>query len=125
MNGLSLKARRGDAYLSLAELLVVLGRPLLRLHWKARIEDAAPDDAAKRLKAVSEDDWLGTFDLLHLVTPDVRIAHGEVTGYDARGERILTVRAVDSAWWDVETDDPDILQTIAELYPDAVKLSTM
>jgi hypothetical protein len=126
MNGLSLKAQRGDAYLSLAELLFVLGRPLLKLHWKARIGEAAgPEATTARLESVSADEWLGIFDLLHLLTPDVRIVAGEVTGYDAQGERILNVRAVDGSWWDVETDDPDILQTLSELYPDAMKLSTM
>jgi len=126
MSGISLKAQRGDAYLSLAELLFVLGRPLLKLHWKARVSKVAgPEEVAARLTSVAEEDWLGTFDLLHLVTPDVRIVDGEVTGYDAQGERILNVRAVDSSWWDVETDDPEILQTLSEVYPDGMKLSTM
>ena len=126
MSGISLKAQRGDAYLSLAELLFVLGRPLLKLHWKTRVSKVAgPEEVAARLTSVAEEDWLGTFDLLHLVTPDVRIVDGEVTGYDAQGERILNVRAVDSSWWDVETDDPEILQTLSEVYPDGMKLSTM
>jgi hypothetical protein len=126
MTGISLKAHRGDAYLSLAELLFVLGRPLLKLHWKARISEASgPEEVTARLTSVAEEEWLGLFELLHLVTPDVRIAHGEVTGYDANGERILTVRAVDSSWWDIETEDPDLLETLSEVYPDAMKLSTM
>lgn len=126
MSGISLKAQRGDAYLSLAELLFVLGRPLLRLHWKARVSEVSgPEEITSRLTSVAEEEWLGTFDLLHLVTPDVRVVHGEVTGYDANGERILTVRAVDSSWWDIETEDPEILETISEVYPDALKLSTM
>jgi hypothetical protein len=126
MSGISLKAKRGDAYLSLAELLFVLGRPLLKLHWKARIGKAAgPEETTARLESISEEEWLGTFELLHLVTPDIQIVNGEVTGYDVNGERILNVRAVDSSWWDVETEDPEILQTLSEVYPDAMKLSTM
>jgi hypothetical protein len=126
MTGISLKAHRGGTYLSLAELLFVLGRPLLGLHWKARVSEASgPEAVTARLTSVAEEEWLGLFDLLPLVTPDVRIAAGEVTGYDANGERILTVRAVDSSWWDIETEDPDLLETLSEVYPDAMKLSTM
>ena len=126
MSGISLRAHRGDAYLSLAELLFVLGRPILKLHWKARISEVSGSEEIKaRLTSVAEEEWLGIFELLHLVTPDVQIVAGEVTGYDASGERILNVRAVDSSWWDIETEDPDILDTISEVYPDAMKLSTM
>jgi len=58
--------------------------------------------------------------LLELVHPDVQVVDGEVSAYNPRGTQVLTVRAVDSTWWDIEAAEPALLNKVLLQFPDAM-----
>jgi hypothetical protein len=124
MNGISLKAWHNATYVSLAELLIVIGRFVLRLRWKLHLQEVSPGPGSVVLESLWPNRELDTFELLHVVTPSVQIIDGEILGYDSQGKLALTLRAVDSSSWDIETDNQQILRLILEMYPDAVSLSS-
>ncbi len=120
MNRLSLKAWRGNTYLSLAELLLVIGNRILGLKWKLQIREIAPGPGASALESARPEQLIDTLELLHLVSPCIQLIDGEISGYDTDGNLVLRLRAVDSTWWDIETDNTQILGTIKETFSDAI-----
>ena len=122
MNGFSIEAWRGGRYLSLADLLSVLGPQVRPLKWRLRTSEVAPSPGAPLVESLGADQLVDTQDILKLFPPSVQIVDGEICGHGASGELVLRIRAVDSTWWDIETDDSQLLRAIAEAFPDAIKL---
>jgi hypothetical protein len=61
--------------------------------------------------------------LIDLARQGVQIIDGEPIAYRGGEEvRWLVIRAVDSTWWDVETDDEEVLTRIQAAFPAAMKL---
>ena len=114
----SMLAWIGDHYISLAEILLCLGKSLADLQWYVKITEIAPEPGAEQLEALSPTTALSIFELLHLVTPGIQIIDGEITATDQSGKQQLLLRAVDSSSWDVETDLEQIVRTLEDSYPE-------
>jgi len=124
MKGLTFKAWREDHYVSLSELLLVLGRDILEFNWRLQLDELAPHPMAKVLEEVAPEKLFETLDLLRLVTPDVQIVDGAVRGYIGASDPspVVVIRAVDSTSWDVESENSEIIAAIKRAYPDAAEL---
>jgi len=62
-------------------------------------------------------------ELLAITESDVQLIEGELHGFEDVPERPwVVVRAVDGAWWDVESTDPRVLYLVKERFPDASEL---
>jgi hypothetical protein len=110
----SMSAWRDDHYISLAEILLCIGKSLTDLQWYVKIHEVAPE----QLEALSPAVPLSIFQLLHLVTPGIQIIDGEITAKDESGKQQLLLRAVDSSSWDVETDLEHIVRALEDSYPE-------
>ena len=121
MKGLTISAWRDGQYVSLAELLLVLGRLVLKLEWRVRLVEVAPGPWAAQLEDLSPEDTLNTFQLLHRATPDVQIIDGEIVGFEAQNALIpvLLFRAVDSTSWDIEVEKEEVIAMLRVAYPEA------
>jgi hypothetical protein len=114
----SLPAWIGDHYISLAEILLCIGKSLTDLQWYLKITEVAPEPGAEQLEALSPAAALSIFELMHLVTPGIQIIDGEITAKDESGKQLLLLRAVDSSSWDVETDLEHVVRTLEDSYPE-------
>jgi hypothetical protein len=120
MKRVTFKAWHGDHYLSLWDILTELRDVVENLQWRVRIDETAPSPQAERLEAIDHDAWLDTAGLLGIATRDVQVIDGEASGYKTAqsGSPYLTIRAVDSTWWDVESDDEGVTRTVMSRFPD-------
>jgi hypothetical protein len=121
--GISIKAWSESADVSLAEILLTMKDRISGLKWSLQIEDTEIGPAASSLNSISPEQRISTRELLNAVSPNVQIIDGTIDGYDMENRLILRLRAVDSTWWDLETEDKEILQIIAKKFPDALKYS--
>lgn len=124
MRGLTFPAWIGEHYVSLAELLLTLGRSILSCSWEARVDEIAPHPRANRIEAIVPSQRIGTMELLHLVTPDVQVIDGELRCLRDAGdhEPWISIRAVDSTSWDVESSNEEILEIIRNAFPAAEQI---
>lgn len=114
----SMSAWRNAHYISLAEILLCIGKSLTGLQWYVKSTEVAPEPGAEQLEALSPAAALSIFQLLHLVTPGIQIIDGEITAKDESGKQQLLLRAVDSSSWDVETDLEHVVRTLEDSYPE-------
>ncbi len=121
MTRLSIPAWRNGSYVSLAELLLVLGRFVHGFQWRLCVYEAAPGPGASTLETWDPQVSLSTYGLLHLLTPDVQLIDGYVSTIETRpgGQPLVTLRAIDSSSWDIETWDPGIAEAITDQYAEA------
>lgn len=117
---LSMPAWKDDRYISLAEILLNIGRSLINMQWYVHIDEAAPEPGAEQLEALSSKTPISIFELLHLVTPSIQIIDGEITAKDETKTETpyLLLRAVDSTSWDIETNLDYIVLELKALYPE-------
>ena len=121
--GLSFAAWRDGDYVTLADLLRLLGETIRNYTWKAKIEEVAPHPKAEAFEAMLRNYALNTAELLAVADWDVQIIDGEVIGYaDPEQTAAITIRAVDSTSWDILSPDPSILSTFANAYADALPI---
>jgi hypothetical protein len=118
MTAVSFHAWRGDRYIDAASVLDALGPPAHGLVWRVAVDEMAPGD--ERLLAASPP--LPTAALRALVGPEVQIIDGALVGFDGDAQRVL-VRAVDSSWWDVESEDEELIARIRAAFPDAIEFA--
>jgi hypothetical protein len=117
---MTFKAWRADRYVSLWDILTALGGSVQQLLWRIRIDEAAPGPDSDQLATLSPDAWVDTPWLLRATAHDVQLIDGQVLGYRGRGSDVpcITIRAVDSTWWDVESEDHAIIEVIMTQFPD-------
>lgn len=117
---LTFSAWPDDRYIGLRDILTALEDVVADLHWRVRIDEVAPGPGPSRLKDVGPDAWLDTPGLIEAVADDVQIIDGQVFGYRSRdaASASLTIRAVDSTWWDVESADDDVAEAVVNRLPD-------
>ena len=117
---LSMPAWKDDRYISLAEILLNIGKSLINMQWYAHIDEVAPEPGADKLEALSPMTPINIFELLHLVTPNIQIIDGEIIAKDETktGNPYLLLRAVDSTSWDIETNLDHIALELKALYPE-------
>ena len=123
---LSIPAWRNSHYISLAEILLNIGKSLINMQWFVRIDEAAPEPGAEQLEALLPTTPLSIFELLHLVTPSIQIIDGEITAKDETKTEnpYLVIRAVDSTSWDIETNLDHIAHELKQPYPELTIFTT-
>lgn len=106
--------RDGD-YVGLAEILVCLGRAALDLEWACQVDEAAPEPGNDELEKLSPEVRVPTLNLLSLVAPDHQVIDGRFDGYSrASGEMVVSILAIDSTFWVLESREPSILTPFSE-----------
>lgn len=115
---LTIRAWRQGHYVGLAELLLVLGRFVYDQSWTMRVVEVAPGPGESFFDAWDPATVVSTYELLHLVTPAVQLIDGSVSSVscDSEGEPWLTLRAVDSTTWDIETRDLGVIRAATSHY---------
>ena len=120
---LTFPAWNNERYLSLAELLLLIGRFFINCEWYLRVEEVAPEPGAELLEKIDPKEPIDIFTLLHLVTPEIQIVDGTVVAVELGSHEIsLVLRAIDSTSWEIESEKKDIEAIIREKYPDAQQL---
>src|SRR5258708_5728366 len=124
MKGVTLRAWHGDRYLGLRDVLAALGDRTENLQWRLHLEEIAPGPHSPRLEAMNPDAWLDTPTLLGIAEHDVQIIDGELSGYrpGQHDAPYVTIRAADSTWWDVESDDDDLTALVRHRLPDVEEM---
>src|SRR5262252_7321620 len=116
---MTFRAWQGDRYVSLWDILTALGGLVDHLRWRIRIDEAAPGPDSDQLVALSTYPWSDTPQLLRAAYHDVQVIGGQVVGYKQQQSEppYVTIRAVDSTWWDVESEDDEIADLIMNRFP--------
>ncbi|MDB6095145.1 MAG: hypothetical protein JWM32_2707 [Verrucomicrobia bacterium] len=117
---ISFKAWRGDRYLGLAEILIVIGCSILDLKWTLNLVEVAIGADAEALNSLNGRRGVGTLELLHLATPDVQIVDGTAEGYNPNNSLRIKVTAIDSSCWDVESEDAEIVGALRGRFKDLI-----
>jgi hypothetical protein len=119
MTSVTFRSWQDDRYLSLWEILSALGSLIENLQWQVQIEELAPGPGESRLETMVADTTLDTRELLDASRGDVQIIDGLLSGFKADEARFpyLTIRAVDSTWWDVDADDEAVIRTLRAHFP--------
>ncbi|WP_459804352.1 hypothetical protein [Herbidospora sp. RD11066] len=77
----------------------------------------------REITEAAESFLIRTEQLVAMFGDDAQLIDGELTAHDADGSAVdLTIRALDSTWWDVETTMQEVLDEVSRLYPDAEAL---
>ncbi|MFD5466395.1 hypothetical protein ACFWIQ_26715 [Kitasatospora sp. NPDC127059] len=119
MQGISFKAWRGPHYVTVAELLPLLGDSARGLRWRVECEERW--DLAAELERRSAGEGMDTPTLLALVGPAVQLVDAEATGY-ADGEPVVVLTEFDSTLWEIRVADERLLDRFSDRYPDAAPL---
>jgi hypothetical protein len=118
--GITFHAWTDEHYGTTAEVLGALGERLEHLRWRLEIDEANTDEP-ERFDQQKERETAQLIEFLD----DVQIIDGSLEGRrPGDDEPYVTLRAVDSSWWDVESDDPRLLDAVRAKYPDAFDIPT-
>jgi hypothetical protein len=115
-----------DQDISLRDVLEVLGRRGTLSTWQLKFVEAigasAPVDA---LHSFDEQGarMPGRVLVAYANTTPLQIIDGEFLGFDDGAKRPwVLIRAVDGRWWDVQTDETDVLRRCASRFSDVSEL---
>jgi len=119
---LSIRAWRGNHYVSLSELLLLIGRFFAENQWFVQVQEVAPEPGAELLEACDPAKPLTIDELHRIAAPNIQIVDGQITAIGNDGKIYLLLHAVDSTSWDVETDHTEALSTIREVFSEAIEI---
>jgi hypothetical protein len=119
--GVTFPAWHGTSYVSAPEVLNALDPHLHEFVWQVRADEVAPGPGARQLQEISPSTRLSTPELLDQLRPGAQIIDGELRGYESADSitPAVTLRAVDSTWWDVESEDDGLIAAVRDAFPDA------
>lgn len=119
--GVTFPAWHGTSYVSAPEVLNALKSHVHEFVWQIRADEVAPGPGARQLQEISPGARLSTPELLDRLRPGAQIIDGELRGYDSTDSATpaVTLRAVDSTWWDVESEDKGLIAAVRGAFPDA------
>src|SRR5215472_4560072 len=122
---LTFRAWQGDRYIGLWDIVTALEDVVANLQWRVRIDEMAPTPGPNRLDDVGPEAWLDTQELIGATANDAQVIDGQVSGYRSRSAASpdLTIRAVDSTWWDVESVDDDLAEAVVNRLPNVLPMS--
>ncbi|WP_137245582.1 hypothetical protein [Herbidospora galbida] len=90
--------------------------------WRLEIDELF-SPRYREITETAESFLMSTQQLVAMFGDDAQLIDGELTAHDADGSTVdLTIRALDSTWWDVETTMQEVLDEISRLYSDAKAL---
>lgn len=100
----------------LADLLTVVGDKGVASRWRVRAVWCVSADEAdgNPLEELGDlESWVGGAELARLAGEVIQVIDGEFTGHLA-GESLpwIQILAVDSSYWELEADDPEVLARI-------------
>ncbi|WP_245939306.1 hypothetical protein [Actinacidiphila glaucinigra] len=105
--------------MTLAELLVGLGRYGLGLRW--RVECDEHWDLPAELERHSAGEGMDALTLLSLTTPAVQLIDAEACGF-AEGVLVVVLTEVDGSLWEVRAADERVLSELRHHYPGTTAL---
>jgi hypothetical protein len=118
-SGLTFQCRRDEGRVTLADLLTSLGSMIEGYRWRLVVDELL-SPRYQEIAEAAEGCLMETAQLVAMFGNDAQLIDGELTAHDADGSIVdLTIRALDSTWWDVETTMQEVLDKISLLYPDA------
>ncbi|WP_203884256.1 hypothetical protein [Planotetraspora kaengkrachanensis] len=105
--------------MTLSDLLTALGPMIEGYRWRLVIDELI-SPRYQEIAEAAEGSLMETEQLVTMFGNDAQLISGELTAHDADGAIVdLTICALDSTWWDVETTMREVLDKISLLYPDA------
>ncbi|WP_406287607.1 hypothetical protein [Embleya sp. NBC_00896] len=108
-----------DGYIGLAEILGHLGTHGVDLEWSCEIDELAPEPHDPALESLTHRDRISTTELLRLVTPNKQIIDGRFDGMPPETrDPTVSILAIDSSEWEIESADPDLVHRLLSAYPD-------
>ncbi|RYZ91346.1 MAG: hypothetical protein EOP06_06980 [Proteobacteria bacterium] len=117
MKPLTFDAWRDGTYLPLTEILLVLGKYTIDLSWSLEIGDIAPEPGASALEARAKSGQpMSTVEMLDYFSPSLQIIDGTMEGTDSKGNKVVTIKAVDSTSWDISTTLEGINRELKERF---------
>lgn len=119
---LSICAWRGDHYVSLHELLDLIGHFFAECRWSVQVNEVAPEPGAELLEDCDSSRLMLLHELIRISAPNIQVIDGEITAIDNDGNASLLLRAVDSTSWDIETANTEALARVRESFGDAVEI---
>lgn len=121
-SGLTFQCWREEGLVTLAGLLTSLGSMVEGYKWRLTIDELL-SPRYREITEAAESFLISTEQLVVMFGDDAQLIDGELTAHDADGSAVdLTIRALDSTWWDVETTIQEVLDEISRLYRDAKPL---
>ncbi|WP_285585580.1 hypothetical protein [Herbidospora sp. NBRC 101105] len=121
-SGLTFQCWREEGLLTLADLLTSLGSMVEGYRWRLVIDELF-SPRYQEITEAAEIFLMSTEQLVAMFGDDAQLIDGELTAHNAdESTADLTIRALDSTWWDVETTIQEVLDEILRLYPDAEAL---
>jgi hypothetical protein len=126
MQGITFFMWRGSSMVSLLHVLELVGLArVLESQWRIRLADSAGEpQAADQLNELSDSGFAFPGSTLQrLASQGVQLIDGELSAYeDDQDNAWITLRAVRSTHWDVESQDAALLARLKEAIPDAEPL---
>ncbi len=122
METITISAWENDRYVSLPELLFLLGPTALDLRWELSVEDAAPGPESEALVALArrtmDGERANVVEVLTAFLPNGQLVDGQLVGYEDSESPSPVARftAVDSTWWDIEGLRAQLLDAVTSRY---------
>jgi hypothetical protein len=118
MKMLSISAWDGERYISLAELILLIGSEFINAKWYVDVVDAGLEPGGEELEGLDPNVSIDIFELLRYVAPSLQIVDGKVTAkFQSDGPECLVLQAVDSTTWDIWTSSNKVISIIINAYP--------
>jgi len=104
----------GGLEFDLAEVLSALGPRVGESRWSSRNLSYVSRDETNidTLDAAAAGSSVAGNDLVKALTQLLQVTDGEFQGFSEGSAPWVVIRAVDSSWWEVLSDDPSTLQAI-------------
>jgi hypothetical protein len=121
VDGVSFSAWQGDEYRRLVAVLAAIGPPAVTARWRLRMHEVFGESAETMYELAQQGTEVSGERLAELDHGYLQIVDGELTTILGSSPAIV-VRAVDSSWWDVESDTSEIIDSVRRAFPDATEL---
>jgi hypothetical protein len=105
----------GGLQFDLAEVLRALGERVTRSRWRGRglWYVSRDEEDIETLERLGAGELVAGHELVAILPRLMQVIDGEFEGIAAGGELPwVVVRAVDSSWWEVLSDEPEVLEAI-------------
>ncbi|MEV0582744.1 hypothetical protein [Nonomuraea sp. NPDC050310] len=108
----------------MAELLASLGSAVEGHLWRVIAEEWSASSTGEAIASLDEDQLVSTAHLINLFPDGSQLIWGGLVGYPQGSPTAdIKIRAFDSTSWDVQSNDPDVWETILRLHPSAQDLT--
>jgi hypothetical protein len=109
----------GGLEFDLAQVLLALGEPAAQSRWKcSRLHYVSNDDCDIDVleQASAPNGSVRGADLVNGIQQLAQVIDGDFEATDAAGRQWVLVRAVDSSWWEVWSEDESVLGAVRNTF---------